>query len=91
MPAHTTTRFSGMVTNRDQMLTALLNASGPYAFMRKLGEALEKGRRKDVRVLEDGSVELVVKYDRLGDLLTVLTELDALKAMISVDRECVPQ
>jgi len=89
MPAHTTTQFSGMVTNHDQML--LTNASGPYAFLRKLGSALEKGRRKDVRVLDDGSVELVVKYDRLGDLLTVLTELDALKAMISVDRECVPQ
>jgi hypothetical protein len=84
-------RFSGMVTDYDQMLTAALNPSGPYAFLRKLGAALEKGRRKDVRVLDDGSVELVVKYDRLGDMLAVLTDLDALKAMARVDPEGAPQ
>jgi hypothetical protein len=78
-------RFAGMVTNYDQTLTAVLDErSSPYEFMRKLGRALEKGRRKDIRVLDDGSVELVVKYDRLGDMLAVLTDLDTLKAMASV-------
>jgi hypothetical protein len=57
----------------------------------RLGTALEKGRRKDIRVLDDGSVELVVKYDCLGDMLAVLVELDALKAMASVDPGGAPQ
>jgi hypothetical protein len=61
------------------------------AWLGRLGAALEKGRRKDIRVLDDGSVELVVKYERLGDMLTVLTELDALKAMVSVDPGGGPQ
>ena len=61
------------------------------AWLLRLGTALEKGRRNDIRVLDDGSVELVVKYDRLGDMLAVLVELDALKAMASVDPEGAPQ
>lgn len=86
--SYATARFSG---NYDRMLTAVFDASGPYEFLRKLGSALEKGRRKDIRVLDDGSVELVVKYDRLGDMLAVLTELDALKAMVRVDPESALQ
>jgi hypothetical protein len=61
------------------------------AWLLRLGTALEKGRRNDIRVLDDGSVELVVKYDGLGDMLAVLVELDALKAMASVDPGGAPQ
>jgi hypothetical protein len=67
---------SGLDLDRNDVMTWLL----------RLGAAWGKGRRKDIRVLDDGSVELVVKYERLGDMLTVLTELDALKAMVREDR-----
>jgi hypothetical protein len=68
---------SGLDLDRNDVMTWLL---------RRLGAAWGKGRRKDIRVLDDGSVELVLKYERLGDMLTVLTELDALKAMVREDR-----
>ena len=54
-------------------------------WMLRLGAALLKGRRKNIRMLASGRVELVVEYESLGYMLKVLTELDALKAMASFD------
>lgn len=52
----------------------------------RLEATLRKGRRKDVRMLDDGSADLVLHFaGGLGDVLAYLTEIDALKAMIRVD------
>jgi hypothetical protein len=84
--SYATARFTGMVTSYDQMLTVVLtNASGPYEFMGKLAASWEKGHRKDIRMLEDGSADLVLNFPGgLGPLVAVLTELDALQAMASL-------
>jgi hypothetical protein len=51
----------------------------------RLAAALEKGRRKDIRVLDDRSADLVLNFPGgLGPLLALLAELDTLKAMASV-------
>lgn len=57
----------------------------PYLleFMWRLGDQLQKGERRGVDVLADGRARIVVEYPTLGDLLTVLEQLDALKAMAS--------
>jgi hypothetical protein len=55
------------------------------AWLVRLGAALQKGQRKNIRVLDDGRAELVIEYANLGDMLKVLIELDALKAIAIED------
>jgi hypothetical protein len=56
-----------------------------HAWLVRLGAALQKGERKNIRVLDNGRAELVIEYANLGDMLKVLIELDALKAIAIED------
>jgi len=55
-------------------------------WLRRFGAKTLKGERKDVRVLANGRVEVVIEYPSLGDALAVLADYDDLKAMVREDQ-----
>lgn len=56
-----------------------------WTFMRRVGRALMKATRNDVRILPDGRVRLVVEYPSLGDYGDAAVQLEALRALIQED------
>jgi hypothetical protein len=54
-------------------------------WLRQVGAALLKGERQDVTLLDNGRVRIVTEYPSMGELFDAMTQLDALKAMVTED------
>ena len=71
--------------NYDALVGDALDERFMATWVLRLAAAVEKGRRKDICMLDDRSADLVLNFPGgLGPLVAVLTELDVLQAMASL-------